>query len=298
MTRGRYTRPVTSGTRHLVLIAGALALLGSVAFALLDAFFPDGERAVGSAESQAAGRAELEQMMETYGTLAAVQQNGALLGLVEDEWSPLFASFSYWPEPSARVDFAAAPAPLGYRARFAFSSGERWGVDGEPWVVEHGLPVPDSPKRFRAGYAGVETPRLLFLPFSVALEGASVVLHRRGDVSSGRPHVLSVRFRKPNRGPSFTAEWRLYVDPGSHRLLEVVLEQTAISDAPILVRCRAEGLLEASGISLVERYRCAISNRLEVPLFERTLRSPSFKPVTPGMFAPQRREAPGGVQPG
>ncbi len=289
---------MTPGTRHLVLIAGALALAGSVAFALLDAFFPDGERAALNAESQAAGLAELERMMEAYGTLPVLQQNGALLGLVQDEWSPLFSSFSYWPEPSTLVDFAVAPAPLGYRARFAFSSGERWGVDSEPWVVEHGRPVPDSPKRFRAGYAGVETPRLLLLPFSVALEGASVVLHHRGDAGSGRPHVLSVRFRKPNRGPSFTAEWRLYVDPSTHRLLEVVLEQTAISDAPILVRCRAEGLLEASGISLVERYRCAISNRLEIPLFLRTLKSPSFKPVSPGMFAPQKREAPGGVQPG
>lgn len=86
---------MTPGTRHLVLIAGALALAGSVAFALLDAFFPDGERAALNAESQAAGLTELERMMEAYGTLPVLQQNGALLGLVQDEWSPLFSSFSY-----------------------------------------------------------------------------------------------------------------------------------------------------------------------------------------------------------
>ena len=129
--------------------------------------------------------------------------------------------------------------------------------------------------------------------------------------SAGRwitPTDGSPRTSTPTRTPQSGTPWtKLFVPSIGSRIqryfaspepLEVVLEQTAISDAPILVRCRAEGLLEASGISLVERYRCAISNRLEVPLFARTLRSPSFKPVTPGMFAPQRREAPGGVQPG
>ncbi|MFO0722514.1 MAG: hypothetical protein U1E65_01945 [Myxococcota bacterium] len=277
-------QPTLRALRRRWPLALAGLVLAVLAWPLLDASFPDGARAVESATSLDAGQKELERVMDAYGGLERLLSAGVAVALIEDEWSPLFSSFSYWPEPSMRVDFAARPATPSYLARFAFPSGELWGQDGDPWVVEHGQSNPDSPKRFRAGYAALETPRLLLLPFAPAIERAKVVLHRAGDPATGSPHILSVRFRKPNRSAEHLAEWRLYIDPNTHLIREVVLEQTAISDAPILVDCLVEGLREAGGLRFPDRYRCAISNRIRVPLFVRSLRSVDLRPETPGMF--------------
>ncbi|MCC7385321.1 MAG: hypothetical protein IT384_25960 [Deltaproteobacteria bacterium] len=290
-TPPRARRLTARGSWLRFLAAGVLAVVGSVLAVLLYPRMPPIEHPRFGPEAEARGRAMLERLLDARGGLERVMQ-GAFEARLEDRWGRVFEAFSIWPGytlTDGELAFDARGEP--YRARVAFRDGNAWGFDGRAaWVLEHGDGTTDSPVIPRARYASWMYPRLMLLPFSIAIEEAEV--RALGSVESGGAEleVLEARFKRPTR--KIRDRWLLFIDPNDQRITRVAFAETA-SDPNMLESCTVRAEEQIGELRLLSELDCAMSSRLAPGLH--TLRFFDIRrrdTLPPATFALPRRIRP------